>query len=136
MAVNVLVVDDEESVREVLVDILGANGYCASGVGNGREALEMLRLLEYDMVVSDFHMPEMDGLKLISHIKRLYPGTVTILMTAESLPEIATEARRRGAFDVIFKPFKYTQLLSVLKRGLKHYQNLDRSRRHDRLVAE
>jgi len=123
-------------VREVLVDVLGANGYCASGVSNGREALEMLRLLDYDMGVSDFHMPEMDGLKLMSRINCLYPGTPTILMTAESLPEIATEARRRGAFDVIFKPFKYTQLLSVLKRGLKHYQDLDRNRRQGRLMAE
>ena len=136
LAINVLVVDDEEDLRGLLVDALCANGYCASSAKDGREALEMLRFLAYDMVVLDFHMPGMDGLKLMSHIKCLYPKTLTILMTAEALPELALEARRRGAFDVIFKPFKYTQLLSVLKRGLDCHQNSEKKRRYDSLMTE
>ena len=136
LAINVLVVDDEEDLRGLLVDALRANGYCASSAKDGREALEMLRFLAYDMVVLDFHMPGMDGLKLMSHIKCLYPRTLTILMTAEALPELALEARRRGAFDVIFKPFKYTQLLSVLKRGLSYHQNSEKKRRYDSLMTE
>lgn len=136
LAINVLVVDDEEDLRCLLVDALRANGYCASSAKDGREALEMLRFLAYDMVVLDFHMPGMDGLKLMSHIRCLYPGTLTILMTAEAVPELALEARRRGAFDVIFKPFKYTQLLSVLKRGLDCHQNSEKKRRYDRRVTE
>ena len=136
VAINVLVVDDEEDLRGLLVDALRANGYCASSAKDGREALEMLRFLAYDMVVLDFHMPGMDGLKLMSHIKCLYPETLTILMTAEALPELALEARRRGAFDVIFKPFKYTQLLSVLKRGLRCHENNEKKRRYDSLMTE
>jgi CheY-like chemotaxis protein len=136
VAKNVLVVEDEENVRELLVDALRANGYCAGGVGNGREALDMLRLLDYDMVVTDFHMPDMDGLQLMSQIKCLYPGTATILMTAEEWPELAREARRRGAFDVILKPFKYSQLLSVMKRGLRHCERRDRRNKFGSAVLE
>lgn len=136
MAINVLVVDDEENVRELLVDVLRANGYCASSVDNGRDALQMLRLVDYDLVVTDFHMPVMDGLELMSQVRRMHPETKTILMTAEAWPEMAKEARRRGAFDVIYKPFRYNQLLSVMKRSLRFYEKSKKGRRHDTVTSE
>jgi len=136
VALNVLVVDDEENERELLVDVLRANGYCAAGVGSGRDALQMLATIDYDMVVTDLHMPQMNGFELMSQIRCEHPGMRTILMTAEAWPEVAKEARRRGAFDVILKPFKYNQLLSVMKRSLRHYDRMDRSRRRDTIASE
>ena len=136
VAINVLVVDDEENVRELLVDVLRANGYCASCVENGRDALQMLKLVDYDMVVTDLHMPTMNGLELMSEIRNQHPGTKTILMTAEAWPEVAREARRQGAFDVIYKPFKYNQLLSVMKRSLSQCGKGNTSRRRDHVAPE
>jgi two-component system response regulator HydG len=136
VATNVLVVDDEDDVREFLVDVLRANGYCATGVGSGRDALQMLGIIEYDMVVTDLHMPQMNGFELMSRISREHPGVRTVLMTAEGWPELAKEARRRGAFDVIFKPFKYSQLLSVLKRSLRHCRRSGKKTRRNTVASE
>jgi DNA-binding NtrC family response regulator len=136
VATNVLVVDDEENVREFLVDVLRANGYCATGVGSGKDALQMLGVLDYDMVVTDLHMPQMNGFELMSEISCEHPGTRTILMTAEAWPEMAREARRRGAFDVIYKPFRYNQLLSVMKRSLRECQRSGKERRRDTVASE
>jgi DNA-binding NtrC family response regulator len=133
LAINVLVVDDEQDSRELLVGILSANGYCARSAANGEEALEMLKFMDCDMVISDLHMPGMGGIELMSRIKSTYPGVAFILMTGDAWPQLASEVKRRGAFDVIFKPFKYAQLQSVMKKGLQHYR---KDRRCDSLIAE
>ncbi len=112
-----LVVDDEESLRHMLVVLLKREGYEATAVASGEQALAELALKPYDVVLSDIRMPKLGGLELVDEIhKRAIPTTV-ILMTAFGSVDVAIECMKRGAYDYISKPFKPDEVLLMLKKA-------------------
>jgi putative nucleotidyltransferase with HDIG domain len=117
---KVLVVDDEEAIREVVSTLLEAQGYRCTTCSNGRIALDTFGTDAFDLVLSDIVMPEMDGLKLLAELRRLDPDVPVIMVTAMHDISIALEAIRAGAYDYILKPFEKDQLHLSVRRALEH----------------
>lgn len=116
---SILVVDDEAASRESLVDVLADEGYDAHGAADGREALNLLQTAEFDIVLTDLRMPELDGVGLLREVRRLCPQTLVILMTAYASVETAVDALREGAHDYMIKPLVYDDVLSKVGRLLE-----------------
>lgn len=117
---KVLVVDDEEAIREVVSTLLEAQGYRCTTCENGRVALEKFRQDTFDLVLSDIVMPEMDGMKLLAELRAADPDVPVIMVTAMHDISIALEAIRAGAYDYILKPFEKDQLYLSVRRALEH----------------
>ena len=124
---RVLVVDDEEAIREVVSTLLDAQGYRCTVCSNGRLALEAFRNDTFDLVLSDIVMPEMDGLRLLGELRNFDPDVPVIMVTAMHDISIALEAIRSGAYDYILKPFEKDQLHLSVRRALEH-RRLDKQR--------
>ena len=119
---KILIVDDEEAIREVVSTLLEALGYECATVCNGRQAQEYLGAHPVDMVLSDMVMPEMDGLSLVEWLRKAEPEVPVIMVTAMHDLSTALEAIRRGAYDYILKPFEKDQLYMSVRRALEHRQ--------------
>jgi putative nucleotidyltransferase with HDIG domain len=137
---RILIVDDEEAIREVVTTLLEAQGYQCTAVGNGRQAQEHLGKNSLDLVLSDMVMPEMDGLKLLEWVRARDPDVPVIMVTAMHDLSIALEAMRRGAYDYVLKPFEKDQLFVSVRRALEHrrlvVENRNYQRNLEKLVAE
>jgi DNA-binding NtrC family response regulator len=116
---SILVVDDEAASRESLKDVLGDEGYDVSVALDGRDALELLRTAEFDIVITDLRMPGLDGVSLLREVRKLCPQTLVLLMTAHASVETAVEALRQGAHDYMLKPLEFDQLLLKVARLLE-----------------
>jgi len=114
---NVLIVDDEESMRHLLSVILRDHGYEARSVSNGEEALKELAARDYDLVLSDVRMPRMDGLSLLREVQRVHPDLTFIVMSAYGTHDSAIEAMKAGAYDYVSKPFRPDEVVLVLKKA-------------------
>ncbi len=116
---EILVVDDEEAIREVVSTLLEAQGYTCTTADNGRRALEAFRRGSFDLVLSDIVMPEMDGMKLLAAVREADPDIPVIMVTAMHDITIALEAIRSGAYDYILKPFEKDQFYLSVRRALE-----------------
>ena len=114
---NVLIVDDEESMRHLLSVILADRGYEVRAVGNGEDALKEIQARDYDAVLSDVRMPRMDGLQLLEAVKRLQPDLTFIVMSAYGTQDDAIQAMKAGAYDYVSKPFKPDEVVLVLRKA-------------------
>jgi putative nucleotidyltransferase with HDIG domain len=137
---KILVVDDEEAIREVVSTLLAAQGYRCTVCSNGKMALEAFRNDTFDLVLSDIVMPEMDGLKLLGELRNEDPDVPVIMVTAMHDISIALEAIRAGAYDYILKPFEKDQLHLSVRRALEHRRLVIENRTYqsdlEHLVAE
>jgi excisionase family DNA binding protein len=115
---RVLVVDDEESIRELLARTLALAEYDVDTVADARSALERLRLDDYGLLIADLRMPGMDGLALIREARRLLPALRVIIITGYSTEASAIEAVNLGAAGYLVKPFRIPQVLSAVARAL------------------
>ncbi len=116
-ASRILVVDDEENMRVMLGAVLKKQGYQVDTVANGVHALEALQKRPYDLVISDFRMPQMDGLELLRKIRENRIRTTVVMITAYGGNDQMTEALRLGAHDYISKPFRAEEILLVVKKA-------------------
>jgi putative nucleotidyltransferase with HDIG domain len=137
---RILIVDDEDAIREVVSTLLEAKGYECVSASNGQDALRLVYAGPVELVLSDIVMPEMDGLELLGRL-RAHDGDVPIVMvTAMHDIAIALEAIRRGAYDYILKPFERDQLYHSVGRALEHRRLVLENRRYQQgletLVAE
>jgi putative nucleotidyltransferase with HDIG domain len=139
-AEKILVVDDEEAIREVVSTLLDSQGYQCTVCSNGRVAFDAFRKDSFDLVLSDIVMPEMDGLKLLSALRGEDPDVPVIMVTAMHDISIALEAIRAGAYDYILKPFEKDQLHLSVRRALEHRRLVLENRTYqsdlEHLVAE
>jgi putative nucleotidyltransferase with HDIG domain len=137
---KILVVDDEEAIREVISTLLEAQGFRCTTCANGRLGLEGFRKDTFDLVLSDIVMPEMDGLKLLAELRVDDPDVPVIMVTAMHDISIALEAIRAGAYDYILKPFEKDQLYLSVRRALEHRKLVLENRTYqsdlEQLVAE
>ena len=131
---RILVVDDDDAMREMVASLLQDEGFAAHGVGSADAALDWLQDEEADAVVSDIRMPGRSGLDLVGELHALRPETPVILMTAFGSIDSAVEAMRAGAFDYITKPFKREELLLALERAFETRAILEENRRLRRAV--
>ena len=121
--VNILVVDDEEIVRESLLDWLREDGYEVEAAEDGFKALEKFKEKPWDIALVDLKMPKMDGLTLMEKIKEIHPETQVVIITAFATVNTAVQAMKIGAYDYLVKPFNPEELSLLIKR-LVESQNL------------
>jgi len=129
---NILVVDDEEAIREVVSTMLESKGYHCTSVHNGRAAQDQVKRTTPDLVLSDMIMPEMDGIKLLEWMRQYDPDVPVIMVTAIHDISTALEAIRRGAYDYILKPFEKDQLFLGVGRALQHRRLVIENRSYQR----
>src|SRR3989338_10118289 len=115
---RILIVDDEESIREFLEIMLRREKYEVATASNAKKALKTLEKENFDMVITDIQMPEMNGIELLGKIKDTDSDTVVIMVTAYGSTESAVEAMKLGAYDYITKPFKIDELKIIIKNAL------------------
>ena len=118
-APRILVVDDEQVIREILADFLSMEGFVVRTAEDGSAALVELSRARYDLVLSDLKMPNMGGLELLAAIQKHTPHVVTVIMTGFGTVETAIDAMKRGAYDYILKPFKVEEVVHTIRRGLE-----------------
>lgn len=133
---NVLVVDDEEAIREVVSTMLESKGYRCTAVQNGRAAQDQIKRVTPDLVLSDMIMPEMDGIKLLEWMRQYDPDVPVIMVTAIHDISTALEAIRRGAYDYILKPFEKDQLFLGVGRALQHRRLVIENRSYQRSLEQ
>lgn len=121
-APTILVVDDDDAVRDVVCLQLRTSSYHAVPCGSAAEALDVLTRLEVDAVVSDIRMPGMSGIELLGHIHANHPDLPVILMTAYADLDTAVSAVKQGAFDFIIKPYKPDHLLHAVEKAIRFRQ--------------
>ena len=119
---SVLVVDDEQELRQQLVKILTDRGYQVDEARNGAEALQALGRREYPLVLCDVKMPEMDGLQFVQAVRENHHSTAVVLITAHGNIRDAIVAIREGAFDYVEKPIDETLLMQVVEKAERAYQ--------------
>lgn len=115
---RLLIVDDEHQLMNVLCERLTEQRYKSVGFTSSRDALEEFREHDFDVLLSDLMMPEMDGVSLVRAALEIDPSLVAIIMTGHGTVQTAVEAMKLGAFDYVLKPFKLNTLLPVLSRAM------------------
>ncbi|MDD3559697.1 MAG: sigma-54 dependent transcriptional regulator [Melioribacteraceae bacterium] len=128
MSANILVADDERAIRESLKLILEEEKYKCDLAADGQEALNMIKENNYDIVISDIKMPNIDGMQLLESTSEISPNTFFIIMTAYASVQTAIEALRKGAYDYLIKPVEFDDLLIRIKR-LIDYKKLSTENR-------
>ena len=115
---NVLVVDDNESIREVLTILLSRRGYRCESATNGIEAVEKVRESDFDAVVTDLQMPEMDGIALTRELSLHFSDLSVMVMTGCSDESVSERAFLAGAKEFVTKPFNVPDVVTRLQRML------------------
>ena len=114
---RILIVEDDEALRESLQLMLAAESYEAVAASGGEQALRLVEATPFDVVLCDLRMPGVDGLELLPQLARRLPGATLILMSAFGTADLAIEAMRRGAYDYLAKPFTPSELLLVIRKA-------------------
>ncbi len=118
---RILVVDDNESIREIISSMLRNAGYECRAVTSGAEVIAALQADDsYALLLSDLAMDGMDGLALLERVKRLHPQIPVVMVTAIHDISVALAAIRSGAYDYLLKPFEREQLLATVRRALEN----------------
>lgn len=115
---RILVVDDEASIRDLLAKTLALAEYDVHVAPDGRSALERLRMIAYDLLITDLKMPGMDGLALIREARRLKPDLPVIIITGYSTEASAIEAINLGVSGYLTKPFRVPRVLAAAAKAL------------------
>lgn len=115
---RLLIVDDEATLMTSLCRLLRLEGYAATGVLSGEAALEALRGAQYDIILTDLTMPDLDGIALLRAAWEIDPDLVGIIMTGHAAAETAVEALKSGALDYILKPFSLSGIVPALLRAM------------------
>jgi two-component system, NtrC family, response regulator PilR len=133
---NILIVDDEQSYRQLLSLVFEGDGHSIRTATNGREALALLQDEAADVVISDVRMPDMDGIEMLSAVRESQPDLGVVLMTAFASVETAREAFKLGADDFIQKPFDVEELKLIVKKTLEKQALINENRAFKRAQRE
>ena len=118
---RILVVDDEEAIREIVSSMLGSANYSCRQAGSGVEALALLESgEEFELMLTDLMMDKMNGTQLLERAKERFPDMPVIMVTAVHDISVALGALRNGAYDYLLKPFEREQLLATVRRALEN----------------
>ena len=125
-AYSILVVDDDENIRETLIAILKTNDYVVVGVGNANEALARSQNQHFDLFLLDIKLPDMEGTQLLDRLQKLFPESVKIMITGQPSFENAASALNMGADSYFTKPFEPEKLLETVKNKLQECERKER----------
>ena len=114
---KILVIDDERSIRNTLKDILGFEGYQVEMAENGMIGVDSVKSTDFDIILCDIKMPEMDGLETLEQIMRIKPESTVVMISGHGTIDTAVEAIKKGAFDFIEKPLDLNRLLITLRNA-------------------
>jgi response regulator RpfG family c-di-GMP phosphodiesterase len=132
---RLLIVDDEAAVRGVLHDLL-EQSYDCTEASSAEEALSLLRVNPYNLVISDITMAGMSGLQMIPYIKAISPDSVIVMVSGVQTIESAINALRLGAFDYLMKPFDLRQVEAAIQRAHEHHELIVAKQRYENHLAE
>ena len=130
MSDRILIIDDDEALRDSLQLVLCAEGYEVAAASEGRQALGLAEDGVFDAILCDLRMPGIDGLELLPELVQRLPGTTIILMSAYGNADLAIEAMQRGAYDYLAKPFQPAEVLLTLRKARER----ERLRRTNQLL--
>jgi len=116
---KILVVDDEQSLREVLSIMLKRTGYAVTSVADGEEAIELLNKDIFDLVITDLRMPKIDGMEVLKAAKSASPETVVLIITGFASADSGVEAMKQGAYDYLTKPFQVDEVQMIIRNALE-----------------
>ena len=116
----ILIVDDEEGLREGLSKLLESEGYAALSAESGEQALEILQQSHIDLVLTDMRMPGMDGIELLKKTRERHPNVGVIILTGYGQIESYIEAMNFGAIEYVSKPFKVNELKFIINKVLNN----------------
>jgi DNA-binding NtrC family response regulator len=116
---KILIAEDEKSQRDLLEGFLKKEGFSVVAVTNGREALQQLEGIPYDIALLDYKMPELDGLQTLREFRRLYPEIPVVMMTAYGTVETAVASMKEGALDYLTKPIDLDELLLIFQKVIE-----------------
>jgi DNA-binding NtrC family response regulator len=119
----ILVVDDDEVMRQTLSDVLKKKGYAVSTAETGGQTISSIKEQLFDLVLLDIRLPDMDGLDVLKSVKEIESDLMVIVMTAYSDVQTAVMAMKSGAYDYIDKPFELEELKILIQKALET-QNL------------
>src|SRR5437868_1367051 len=133
---NILIVDDEQSYRQLLSLVFETEGNKIRTAMNGRQALDLLQDEPADVIISDVKMPDMDGIEMFRSVRETLPDIGVILMTAFASVETAREAFKLGADDFIQKPFDVEELKLIVRKTIEKQALIDENRAFKRAQRE
>ncbi|MBI3932953.1 MAG: sigma-54-dependent Fis family transcriptional regulator, partial [Acidobacteria bacterium] len=125
---SILVIDDEEVMRDVLETLLTQAGYQVTLAADGAEGLAVARKGSFDAAIVDVMLPEVGGIEVLEELKKTDPDLVVLMITAYASVETAITAMKAGAFDYVTKPFKHEEVLHILRNGLAQRHLKDENR--------
>lgn len=120
--VRILIVDDDPAVLKLLGIAIGSFGFEFASAKNGREAIAILQEQEFEIVITDMMMPEVDGMQLLEHVKKNHPRTDVIVVTGYTGTFSYMDVVRAGASDFITKPFNFDELEAKINRIIREHQ--------------
>ena len=133
---RILVVDDETHVRAMVGSTLERHGYEVHLVSSGREALEILELNNFDLVLTDIVMQDVNGIALLERIHAHHPNLPVVMVTAIHDISVAIDSMRRGAYDYLLKPFEREHLLSTVQRAVDHRHALEETHNYQQSLEQ
>ncbi|MEA2022502.1 MAG: response regulator, partial [Candidatus Caldatribacteriota bacterium] len=119
---KILVIDDEQNIRKMLIRVLSPEGFIVKEADNGLEALKRLQKESYSLVLLDLKMPGLNGIETLKKIRENDLNLPVIMMSAYGSIHEAVEAMKLGALDYLIKPFDIEELKIMIKRAIKQYE--------------
>lgn len=117
---KILIIDDEVTILELCQRVLKSEGYSVTAFSEAKKILPLIAEENFDVILSDLKMPEMDGIELLKKVKERSPQTQVIIMTGQATAETAVESLRNGAYDYIFKPFNIKELVTSVRKCIDY----------------
>jgi len=132
---GILIIDDDEQIRSLLCSMLDDEYDCVT-VGSAEEAISLLKVIKFELVISDINMGGISGLDLVPYIVKETPETVVVMISGQHTIDAAIQAMRAGAFDYVTKPFEVAQVEDAMQRALAHQQLLENKKYHEHGLQE
>src|SRR3972149_8292042 len=126
--VRILVVDDEEMIRDMLYDVLSQAGYTVKTAKDGSDAIAQIENDPFEIVITDLKMPGMSGMELLQRVQKINTDICVLIITAYSTIESAVGAMKQGAYDYICKPFELEEMKVVVEKAVERQRLLHESR--------
>jgi cyclic di-GMP phosphodiesterase len=133
---RILIVDDEGPVRSMIGSTLEREGFDVELASNGRDALDLLGLNNFDLVLTDIVMQDLNGITLLERIHAQHPNLPVVMVTAIHDISVAIDSMRRGAYDYLLKPFEREHLMSTIERALDYRQVLEESQNYKQSLEQ
>src|SRR5713101_7161220 len=132
---NILIIDDDEQIRNLLRDLLGPDNDCTT-VGSAEDALAILNSINFNLVISDINMGGISGLDLVPRVLEKTPDTVVVMISGQQTIDFAIEAMRAGAFDYMTKPLDIRHVQAAVRRALVQRELLRERRLYEDHLEE